>query len=208
MTPAGPCMTRRRYSEPSCLNTSKPTAASRPARAALRMSTGVRGRRAIIQVNISHATRTDASSDSGRSSVGKPGTDGSASAVRPSVSRIATNADTRASRSEPFRDNQPAESSVMPHIADSASRRFDIQLSPAHSAVTSPMTPTEAREAIAASIRLSTWPAKSPETADLTRESRAASRSGRPASTNPTTAKPTISSGNNAKTEKYVIAAA
>src|ERR1700737_2297698 len=63
VAPAGPCMITPRYSDATCLNTSKPTAANRPARTELRKLSGSRGSRAIIQVNSSQEMSSDASSD-------------------------------------------------------------------------------------------------------------------------------------------------
>ena len=201
MTPAGPCSTTRRYSEATCLNTSKPMAASSPARAAARIGTGRRGSLAIIAVNITHATRTDSASDTPRNGPASLSA-GSAAAVRPRVSRVARNTDTSAPISETLVLTNPAVSVGCPHTSVSAIRRFDIHPSPAHSAVARPITPTEVRESMAESIRLLTWSAKSPDAAALTQPSISASTSGRLAKTNPTTAKPTISNGNNAKMVK------
>ena len=64
------------------------------------------------------------------------------------------------------------------------------------------MTPTEVRESMAESIRAMICSPKSPGTADFTLASISASSCGRPANTKPTTAKPTISSGNSAKIVK------
>ncbi len=124
------------------------------------------------------------------------------------MSTIATNTDSKARRSDSFVRTNPSGSARCSHIWLSASRRLDIQPSPAQAAVASPMTPTAPREEIAESINCTSCVPKSPDTVSLMRCSMSAIRCGRLANTKPPAANPTIRSGNRANTVKYVMPAA
>lgn len=145
------------------MNTSKPTAAISPARIESTKLTFSRGRRAIIHVNSSHDTKVairiekSQNSQSNTANCGTPSHFSNAAigaawptVVSATVARITANVPTIASRSENLLRTKPGDSTCESHhISVSACRRCDIQPSPAHTAVTRPMTPTEVRASMA-----------------------------------------------------------
>ena len=147
-----------------------------------------------MTVNNSQATRIDSSSEPARAN---PATSSAevASALSPMVSRLARKTDTRATRSENLVLRKPGAGNSCPHIRLSAARNRCTHSSPTYSAAARPITPTEVREAMAASIRAMICSPNSPGTAAFTRVSISSSCRGRWARAKPTTAKPTISSG-------------
>ena len=96
------------------MNSSKPTAANKPAATARRMATASRGSRAIIQVNNSHATRIDITTEAPRTAPPRCSAP-LANAVNPMVSRLATNVETSAARSEILPETKPWVTSASGH---------------------------------------------------------------------------------------------
>ena len=149
---------------PSCLNTSKPTAAINPARTELRKLTDSRGSRAMIQVNSSQEIKHRHQTATPRAAATPiPGT-----SCRPSHSStcfitselpstvsamVMTMRDEHAEHGDEIGQLGAHEARRFvahpPHIWLSASRRLAIQPRPAHAAVARPMMPTDVRDWIA-----------------------------------------------------------